>query len=74
MQALEQRPEITAQMAEGRFDALHQWMKENIYQHGRKFTPDELVQRISGRPLSIEPYMRYLRAKYGELYDIWRQQ
>lgn len=69
-QALKQRPEITAQMAEGRFDALHEWLKENIYQHGRKYTPDELVERISGGPLSIEPYMRYLRTKYGELYDL----
>ena len=55
-QALKQRPEITAQMAEGRFDALHEWLKENIYQHGRKYTPDELVERISGGPLSIPGY------------------
>ncbi|UCG26159.1 MAG: carboxypeptidase M32, partial [Chloroflexota bacterium] len=61
--ALEQRPKTTDQMAEGRFDALHDWLKENIYQHGSKYTPDELVQRISGRPLTIEPYMRYLRTK-----------
>ena len=45
------------------FARLHEWLRENIYQHGRKFTPDELVQRVTGGPLTIEPYMRYLRRK-----------
>ena len=35
-----------------------------------KFTAAELVQRVTGGPLTIEPYVRYLRGKYGELYRL----
>ena len=49
---------------------LHTWLKEKIYQHGRKYTAPELIERITGGPLSIEPYIRYLRTKYGELYEL----
>ncbi len=69
-QALQARPTIPAQIAQGEFDTLHGWLRENLYQHGSKFTAAELVQRVTGGPLSIEPYIRYLRTKYGELYRL----
>ena len=68
--ALHARPQITNEIEQGEFGALHGWLKENIYQHGSKFTASELVERITGGPLSIEPYIRYLRNKYGELYTL----
>ena len=33
-------------------------------------TAAELVERATGHPLSFEPYIRYLREKYGELYSL----
>jgi hypothetical protein len=32
--------------------------------------PAETVQRATGEPISIKPYMEYLRKKYGELYHV----
>jgi carboxypeptidase Taq len=63
-------PEILQEMEQGEFGTLHSWLKEEIYQHGSKYTPSELIQRATNAPLSIEPYIRYLRAKYGELYTL----
>ena len=68
--ALQAHPEIAGEFEAGEFGALHSWLKENIYQHGSKFTAAELVERVTGGALSVEPYMRYLRAKYGELYGL----
>jgi carboxypeptidase Taq len=68
--ALTARPGIPVQMRAGHFDALRGWLTENVYQHGSKFTAHEIIQRATGRPLSIEPYIRYLRTKYGELYPL----
>jgi carboxypeptidase Taq len=68
--ALQAHPEIPAQIERGEFGTLHGWLRENIYQHGRKFTASELIERITGGPMRIEPYIRYLRRKYGELYDL----
>jgi carboxypeptidase Taq len=68
--ALHAHPEITAEIGQGQFSTLHGWLKENLYQHGRKFTTSELVERVTGGPLRIEPYVRYLKSKYGELYTL----
>ncbi len=68
--ALQAHPEIPAEMRAGRLDTLHRWLIDNIYQYGSIFTPDELVQRVTGGPLSIAPYMAYLRSKYGSLYNL----
>lgn len=62
-------PEIPAEMRQGKFSTLHSWLTDNIYRHGRKFTMNELVERITGGELSIDPYIRYLKNKYDELYD-----
>jgi len=65
------RPERTvyAITDDGRAE-LHGWLRDNIYQHGRKFTSPELAERATGRPLHIAPYIEYLRGKYGELYAL----
>jgi carboxypeptidase Taq len=66
--ALHAHPEIDEQTARGEFSALHGWLKQRLYRYGRKFTPDEVVKRATGKPMTIAPYIAYLRGKYGELY------
>jgi carboxypeptidase Taq len=68
--ALAAHPEILEEMEGGEFGTLHGWLRENIYQHGSKFTASELVERVTGGPMRIEPYVGYLREKYGGLYAL----
>jgi carboxypeptidase Taq len=68
--ALKAHPNIPSEIAAGGFSTLHTWLREHLYQQGRKFKPDELVERTTGGPMSTEPYLAYLRAKYGELYQL----
>ncbi len=68
--ALEAHPEIPDQICLGNFGTLHQWLVENIYQHGRKFTAAELTERVTGSPLTIQPYINYLKNKYSQLYKV----
>jgi carboxypeptidase Taq len=64
------RPEIDAGMAEGRFDALREWLRENVWRHGRRRAAEELVQAATGAPPSPAPFVDYLREKYGTLYGL----
>lgn len=64
------RPEIDGELGRGEFGTLHGWLRENIYRHGSKFTAPELIERVTGGQLRIEPYIAYLRRKYGELYKL----
>jgi len=68
--ALKAHPEIPGEIAQGRFDILRGWLTENLYQHGRKFTTSELVARVTGGSISIQPYLNYLKTKYGTLYTL----
>lgn len=68
--AVAAQPSIPSEIGQGRFGTLHDWLREHVYQHGAKFTADELVRRATGRPMSLEPYMDYLWNKYRPLYGL----
>lgn len=68
--AVSQSPTIANEMAEGKTTALVAWLGENIHQHGRKFTPAELVQQVTGGPLTHKPFIRYVRKKFSQLYEL----
>ncbi|WP_420643527.1 carboxypeptidase M32 [Candidatus Leptofilum sp.] len=69
-QALQAHPDIPAQIQQGEFGTLHAWLKDNIYTHGSKFTANELIERVTGGPLTIDPYIVYLKNKFGGLYAL----
>jgi carboxypeptidase Taq len=68
--ALNAHPEISSEIKNGKFDTLLTWLRDNIYRHGSKFTAPELLERVTGNPLSIEPYIQYLQDKYSGLYTL----
>ncbi len=68
--ATEAHPVIQNDIGKGKFSTLHNWLKDNLYQHGSKYTAPELIERATGTSLSIAPYVAYLIKKYGELYDL----
>ncbi len=63
-------PDLTEQITRGEFGALLTWLRTNLHQHGRKFTSVELLQRITGGGLNPAPYLKYLKAKFGEVYGL----
>ena len=62
--------DLDAQIGAGEFEPLRRWLTERIYRHGRKFTAPEIVERATGEPLSIAPYLGYLNGKYRTLYGL----
>ena len=68
--AVKAYPNIPSEIAIGEFSTLHAWLREHLYQHGRKFKPYELVERTTGGQMSIKPYLAYLRAKYAGAISI----
>ena len=68
--ACEQIPGLTDGFARGEFAPLRAWLNANIHIHGKRYSPSELVQRVTGKPLSAEPLMRHLEGKLRPLYGI----
>ncbi len=69
-QALEEHPGLPEEIASGQLGGLLAWLRERIHQYGACYEPAELVRRVTGRALDPEPYLSYIRAKYGEIYDL----
>ncbi len=69
-QARQEVGDLDAQFAEGVFDPLKNWLTEKIYSQGQRYRANELIEVVTGKPLSHEPLMRHLRAKYEPLYGI----
>ena len=68
--AIKANPDIMAQIKIADFSTLHNWLKENIYQHGCKYTAPELVEKVTGSPLNNGAFIRYIQQKYGEIYNL----
>jgi carboxypeptidase Taq len=51
---------IPDEISQGKFDTLYGWMQENIYQHGKKFSANELVEQTTGDTMNVGPYLAYL--------------
>ena len=62
--------DLDDQMERGEFGALLGWLQEHVYRHGRKFTPNELLERETGRALTPKPWIAYVRKKYSALYGL----
>ena len=68
--AVKALPSIGADIAKGEFGTLHGWLRENIYQHGAKFTASELLERTTGKPMGTDDYIDYLWNKYAPMYQL----
>jgi carboxypeptidase Taq len=63
-------PDLDAQIERGEFGNLLNWLHKNVHRHGRKFTPNELLERATGKPLTSAPWIAYVREKYAALYGV----
>jgi carboxypeptidase Taq len=64
---LEDVPDLDDHMARADLEPLTSWLRERLWRHGRKFTPQETLERVVGGGLDPEPYLRYLNSKLGAL-------
>ena len=69
-QIREDHPDLDDDLATGRFGPLLDWLRAHVHQHGRKITAPDLLQRITGDELSAEPWLTYVRSKFGSVYDL----
>ena len=63
-------PDLAATLARGDYRTLLNWLSDNIYRHGRAYSTDELLTRISGEGLNTAPLLQYLEKKYSDLYGL----
>jgi carboxypeptidase Taq len=63
-------PDLDRQIGSGQFADLLGWLRKSVHRHGRKFTPNELMERATGKPLTPAPWIAYVKRKFGDLYGL----
>lgn len=61
-------PDWEKQVSEGHLGFIKQWLHQKIYQHGRRYSTQELLLEATGKPFSANAYINYLKKKYESLY------
>jgi carboxypeptidase Taq len=58
---------IAGAIAAGQEERLRSWLAMGVWPLGRAVNGEELVRQVSGRPLSAEPFLLYLKFKLERL-------
>lgn len=63
-------PRFWDKVGAGEFAPIREWLREAVHRHGRVYLPEELLKRVTGCPLSPEPFLGYVQGKYSEVYGL----
>lgn len=63
-------PDMRGQIVQGSYGEIHRWLKEQVHQWGGMYSSEELIHRVTGKPLDPGCFTGYLRRKYGVLYGV----
>lgn len=61
---------LTEQIIAGQYGQLLAWLREKIHRHGRYYTSNELCEKVTGKPLDFQYFLRYAEEKFGEIYGL----
>jgi carboxypeptidase Taq len=57
-------PNPDALMEKGEFGPILGWLTERVYAQGKRFTPRELVTRVTGSPMKADAWLQYAKSRY----------
>ncbi len=63
-------PQLDDDLAQGNTTPATTWLRENLQTHGGLYEPREVIERASGIVPSEAPLLRYLRAKFSDIYAL----
>ncbi len=66
-------PSLDDEIRQGDFKSLFSWLDSHIWQYGRRYFPQELIEKATGSKLQTGPYIAYLKSKFGEVYGLSQQ-
>ena len=64
---------IEEHVATGQESQLLNWLRCHVHPLGRRVNAEQLVQQVTGRPLSAAPFLRYLESKLDQLLAVASQ-
>lgn len=61
-------PKLDEEISQGEYGTILQWLRKEIHSKGKKYDTEKLVEKVTGKPLSPKPLLKYLEQRYGPIY------
>jgi carboxypeptidase Taq len=61
-------PDLDARMSAGELLPLREWLREHVHRHGSKWGATEVLERLTGAPITVAPFLSYLKGKLSGVY------
>jgi carboxypeptidase Taq len=65
-----QIPDLEQRIAKGDFAVVREWLRANVHMHGKTYTAQELIKRVTGEYLNGRYFNDYLEKKFAPLYGL----
>lgn len=62
--------ELDDQLARHELAPLREWLREHVHRHGSRYSDNDLLTRAVGQPVQVMPFINYLKAKLGDVYQL----
>lgn len=69
-QMIQEGMDFEGVLATGDIEPIRAWLKKHVWQWGRTFDPQEIIQNACGEPFNVSYYTDYLVQKFSALYDL----
>jgi carboxypeptidase Taq len=63
-------PGLDDQLAAHELAPLREWLREHVHRHGSRYSDNELLAQAVGESVQVMPFISYLRAKLGDVYQL----
>jgi carboxypeptidase Taq len=63
-------PDLEDRVARGELLPLRAWLRDHIHRLGMTHRAPDLVQHVTGQPLSAAHFLTYIQQKFGALYGV----
>jgi carboxypeptidase Taq len=62
-------PKVNDLLAKGDFYGLTTWLSSNIHCYGSRYSPQELITKVTGEGINLDHYKKYLYKKFITNYQ-----
>lgn len=63
-------PQVEASMSQGQLSPILDWLRQRIHRQGFRWDAEKLLEKVTGRGLTDEDFLQYLKTKYAPLYNL----
>jgi carboxypeptidase Taq len=62
--------DLEKEISKGHFEHLREWLRKRIHMHGKKYSAEKLIKKVTGEKLNSSYFTDYLEEKYKEIYRL----